>query len=554
MSHFSLTAPISLAKRLRTGKPLWLSLAVSFAAVAQSQFQTITYVGPLNGRAWIGVPTPLRAITTSGLPVEYSLIRGPANLDGDQLVATNVGTILIEARVPGSAVYRPATSRFLLNRDFIQMLQAGSVSVLSAPANATDVRLVGDLAYVATDSAGLKIVDIREPANPRLVGELGASRIARAVEVVGNRAYVLAGSDLDVVDVADPTKPVLLSSTRFPGVFNQLRIRVQGDRAYLACNSAGLLVVDIADAALPKLLGRWDSPGLALGVDVADGFAFVADQFYGLQIVDVRNPALPIPVTSEALPGAASDVTVVSGIAYVACDSGGIVSVDVRDPFRPRRLGSNNWIRFSQVRHAADLLFGRGVLDAVDPAILEERGGSTPLGRFDIQGEIVADVWRSTGELRLFRWRRGFEQPASVPGELMFTPTPQDLPQPLKSIGLLRTYTVLEGPARIEEGRLRLTGTGNVVLKSENPGNIQYFPFASTNTFRVVPPTLHLFWQAITVSNVGEGMSLQWIPTGATLESAPSPEGDWTAIPSFQPHIVTPDEAQRFFRIRVPGL
>lgn len=528
-------------------------MAVSFAGMAQSQFQTITHVGPPNGRAWVGVPTTLKASTASGLPVEYSLIRGPAVLDGDQLVATNVGTILIEARVPGSALYRPATNRFLLNRDRIQMLQTGSLSV-SAPANAMDVRLVGDLAYVAADSAGLKIVDIRDPSTPRLVGELGANRIARAVEVVGNRAYVLAGSDLDVVDVADPTKPVLLSSTRFPGVFNQLRVRVQGDRAYIACNSAGLLVVDVTDAALPKLLGRWDSPGLALGVDVADGFAFVADQFSGLQIVDVRNPAVPTPVASEYLPGSASDVTVVSGIAYVACDSGGIVSVDVRDPFRPRRLGSNNWIRFTQVRHFADLLFGQGVLDAVDPAILEERSDSMPRGRFDIRGEILADVWRLTGELRVFRWRRGFEQPSvGIHGDFMFTPKPLDLPQPLRSIGLLRTYTVLEGPARIEEGQLRLTGTGNVVMKSESPGNIQYFPFAITNTFRVVLPTLHLSWQAVMVPNVGEGMSLQWIPTDAILESAPSPQGDWTPVPSLQPHIVTPDEAQRFFRIRVPG-
>ena len=60
------------------------------------------------------------------------------------------------------------------------------------PGSARDVKLLGDLAYVADWDFGLRVIDVSHPAFPR---ERGAIKTwnARDVEVVGNLAYLADG-------------------------------------------------------------------------------------------------------------------------------------------------------------------------------------------------------------------------------------------------------------------------------------------------------------------------------------------------------------------------
>jgi len=104
------------------------------------------------------------------------------------------------------------------------------------------VALQGDYAYVAKRQAGLGIVDIHDPANPKSVGSYDTSGEASGVAVAGNYAYVAVGE-------------------------------------------AGLLVIDIRDPAYPHWLGRYDTRGEARAVAVAGNCAYVADGYGGLQVV-----------------------------------------------------------------------------------------------------------------------------------------------------------------------------------------------------------------------------------------------------------------------------
>lgn len=61
--------------------------------------------------------------------------------------------------------------------------------------------------------------------------------------------------------------------------------------AYAACDTSGLQVIDVTDPTSPVLLGSADTPGEAGDVVVADGFAYVADKEYGISIIDVSVPA-----------------------------------------------------------------------------------------------------------------------------------------------------------------------------------------------------------------------------------------------------------------------
>jgi hypothetical protein len=67
---------------------------------------------------------------------------------------------------------------------------------------------------------------------------------AKDVKLDGNLAYVACGTGgLDVIDVSDPTKPTMV--TNYPGVRGAKVVEVNNGYAYVACESAGLAILAI---------------------------------------------------------------------------------------------------------------------------------------------------------------------------------------------------------------------------------------------------------------------------------------------------------------------
>jgi|GEM_PF-5293311 len=80
-----------------------------------------------------------------------------------------------------------------------------SVSAVTSTANAIDIR--DNYAYVATNE-GLRIVDISNPANLQLRGLVTTRNMSLGVSVKGNRAYVADGSaGVFLVDISSPIDP-----------------------------------------------------------------------------------------------------------------------------------------------------------------------------------------------------------------------------------------------------------------------------------------------------------------------------------------------------------
>jgi hypothetical protein len=92
-----------------------------------------------------------------------------------------------------------------------------TVGALDTPGVARDVEVVGDVAYVADYSSGLRVIDVSNPESPVELGALdtpGASQL----EVVGDLAYVIyATSGLHVIDVSNPAFPLELGALDTPG-------------------------------------------------------------------------------------------------------------------------------------------------------------------------------------------------------------------------------------------------------------------------------------------------------------------------------------------------
>jgi serine/threonine protein kinase len=72
-----------------------------------AQAQTITFA-PLPDRVSNEPPFALEATASSGLPVSFTLVSGPAKLEGGRLALTGPGTVVVQATQPGTPEFAPA--------------------------------------------------------------------------------------------------------------------------------------------------------------------------------------------------------------------------------------------------------------------------------------------------------------------------------------------------------------------------------------------------------------------------------------------------------------
>ena len=201
--------------------------------------------------------------------------------------------------------------------------------------------------YVPRQDRGLLVVDVRDAAKPKAVGEFKDSegkpllRInGECIDVWGDRAFVLprvsapaggysegppayppAGQEprgreqlggrevLLIYDVSRPAEPRLLSASAIPPADC---LCARGDRLYLGHAKGEFSIVDVADAAKPAVLASLDlapycpakMSEVISGLAVAKGHAYLTARGAGeqgsnfLHIVDVRNPRQPRWVTT----------------------------------------------------------------------------------------------------------------------------------------------------------------------------------------------------------------------------------------------------------------
>jgi hypothetical protein len=200
---------------------------------------------------------------------------------------------------------------------------SGIVGTLPLPACAPRVAVAGAVAYatgyLADGSGMLQVVDIGNPAHPRLMGTVSLPTYAMGVAVSGVHCFVAASlSGLVVVNVTDPTHPYMegqvLTESQAQG------IALSGNRAYVT-DADHFYVIDIADPRHPIILNRVEVPGAAYGVTLLGSTAYLSATSVGLILISVANPDNPTVVGSRSIPSAKSAACTFD-YAYVVSEDG----------------------------------------------------------------------------------------------------------------------------------------------------------------------------------------------------------------------------------------
>jgi parallel beta-helix repeat protein len=306
-----------------------------------------------------------------------------------ELGAYDIGSVATSVAVEGHYAYvsGPPGPQVGLNViDISDPRHVARVGLYQGFGECRDVAVAGGIAYLATGD-DLLLVQVSDPSHPTYLGRINMCEPdelltgAVGLAVSGNLAYVATQmSGLRIVDVSNPTQPTLIGAASWPNGFLQDLV-VAGGLAYVA-DSDGLTIVDVSDPRHPSRIGFCDTPGFAEGVALSGHYAYVADGGTGLAIIDVSDPRAPLLVATSDTVGYTQDVTLADGTVCVADLYAGVLILQMDEP-----QGTTASVALSGVHGAV----GPGLApSAQDRSASEHREGPWQTARPDSQALSLA--------------------------------------------------------------------------------------------------------------------------------------------------------------------
>lgn len=211
--------------------------------------------------------------------------------------------------------------------------------------------VVDDYAYTVREDVGVRIIDVSDLENLRVVGELsedspGYGSSTDPMEpggliVDGSRMYALLwGGDygvyswrLRVADISDPTKPTELG--RYEGRGTSFGMWRQGDELVVV-DEYGMSILNVSEPSNIHEIERIPAGGGPAAVFLEDSFAYVFLRS-GIFVLDLDNDAR---LTEILLPGPIGRVQQITGGFDVGIyGASKTYGLDVSDPSRPVMTG-----------------------------------------------------------------------------------------------------------------------------------------------------------------------------------------------------------------------
>lgn len=249
--------------------------------------------------------------------------------------------------------------------DFVAVLQGGdplggraAVTGIIAQVPMTDARDVvvlpnarGDalLAYVVTSPEGLVIVDVTRTSQPTVVGRLalGGQSPFISVDPVWQVAVVATTAGPHLVDVSDPASPKLIQT--HPANAASPAVAVDG-YAYFEADYGKLYALNIRTGEVEQEMAL---PGNYITGLVREGnFLYAMDPNGLLRIIEIHGAQMRLRGALQA-GSAIQRFSVANGVAYLPSTSwsdpqsgtvsiGSYATVDVADPDKPVMIGKSN--------------------------------------------------------------------------------------------------------------------------------------------------------------------------------------------------------------------
>jgi hypothetical protein len=241
----------------------------------------------------------------------------------------------------------------------------------------TTVAISDTLLYYGEEKA-LNIVDVSDPSLPVVLSHTPLPRVVFDIEVVGHFVYAAisaeTGQGLQIIDVSDPSQPVLHGL--YPLTW-AVSLQVVGNVAFVGTGVEGLFMIDVSDPDNPTLLSVCCDGSSIYAFRVVGNRAYIAS--YWLMVVDVSDSAAPIILSKETM-GFFDFMAlcIVGNRMYVTDGSIGLYIFDVSDPAHVVRIGKHEVQGgafdvqiIGSYAYLASGIYGVRIFDISDPTAAE---------------------------------------------------------------------------------------------------------------------------------------------------------------------------------------
>ena len=252
------------------------------------------------------------------------------------IVDKNIPTQVKQLLIPGQADARN-TAVVAYNPNFTQ-------DPYNPPLNDPGTRIY---TYVANGQYGLQIFDVTDSANPVQVNVSDQIKtlpgVAMDVEIVGNRAYLAYdGGGVVILDTTIPADPQVVGTATVPQADNRAAdLTEDSSTVYLAMFEHGVSIIDIRNTANPVVLSQFDAPAGIRDMFIQGDYAYTVDGSRGLWIFDISDTAHPREVSFTSIQQA-SGVFVAGDYAFVAAGQSGLIAVNIKNKKSPEMAGGIN--------------------------------------------------------------------------------------------------------------------------------------------------------------------------------------------------------------------
>ena len=423
-------------------------------------------------------PIILNADVSSGLPIVFSVVSGPATVEGNRLNITGEGTIVVRAEQKGNAQFAatrlersiqvgspPSEVELKQTIDWTspipeELLVQRSLTPLNASASSglpVTFRVIegpGKISAVSNVWYSPKVFHVIEATNSGPITVIAE----QSGGMIGGKNY-LPTSVLRTFNKTLAPEQVrsldwlrldyLRGSHRFPEI-NQLS--VDNNHAFLG-TGIGLWVwevVDITAKSTNSIIAPYQVYRESVNdVTVSGNIVFVAIGKLGIAAVDVSNPLQPKSLGEYGVGGDAVCIQVERNLAYVGLRDNGIRIIDVSKPYAPSLKGGiTNGVRSVKLQIDGKLAYvavgltnasgelggGLQIYDVSDPSALVQlgfistKGPVTALKVIDnkaylvdlVDGLQVIDVSNPLSPTAVGSWKMSGCQDVAIVGRIAY--------------------------------------------------------------------------------------------------------------------------------------
>jgi len=170
------------------------------------------------------------------------------------------------------------------------------VNFLCEAIQVIDIEVSNNMLYALT-THGLKIIDVMDSSNPKIIGTFNPLDDAYSIAIEDNFAYITLGNEMQVIDINNSPNLKTISSIITPGSENEV-LKVHNQRVYLSSrkhdNNSTCTIIDVSAPKTPKIISTYDHPGSIHSIKIINdlGYMFGSEGIQIINLSDISNPKI----------------------------------------------------------------------------------------------------------------------------------------------------------------------------------------------------------------------------------------------------------------------